>query len=456
MKLLIVILLSTLFAQGQYIDRVHEYIPAPGQLINTTPWGVPSSASTITGSLEGKLTLGSFGGSVIFSFDQPVENDPNNPFGIDFTIFGNALPDWCEPGVVWVMQDENQNGLPDDTWYEIAGSDHFFQQSVRNYSVTYKNPGAAGMPIPWIDNLDSSGFVMANSFQTQPYYPSTDSFPNINPTEQTYYGTFIPTELNLTGFIKSYAKAFGYADNQLKGSAPWTLPDNPYTPEIENSGGDAIDISWAIDSTGHYVELNQIHFIKIVSGGLENAGILGEISTEITGAVDVAPQPDLAGDYQLLYQKKAPDTVSNGTFQPEAIYFEFGRRIPDAMITWQTSHPDVVIDEDGFLVSEYNRRITLIAALASNPSISDTLTVYIDSNNPLLEINNNPTCFFHDQWNRIECDFTPEEIALYTLSGRQIMLNKQNPLNLSMLPPSPYLAAIRNHDQIIMLKFIKQ
>ena len=117
-----------------------EYTPAPGQLINTAPWGTPDGARSIEGSVDGSLCLGAFGGFVIFRFEDPVENDPSNPFGIDFTIFGNPVADWAEPGVVWVMKDENENGKADDTWYELAGSDYFFSTTSHNSSVTYYNP----------------------------------------------------------------------------------------------------------------------------------------------------------------------------------------------------------------------------------------------------------------------------------------------------------------------------
>ena len=87
---------------------------------------------------------------------------------------------------------------------------------------------------------------------------------------------------------------------RFRGSAPYTLPDNPYTAEVENSGGDAFDISWAVDEEGDYVELERIHFIKVQSGILHQGGFLGEVSTEITGAVDVAPAPGTKGSWHSL------------------------------------------------------------------------------------------------------------------------------------------------------------
>lgn len=66
------------------------------------------------------------GGELVLGFSQPITNDPNNPFGIDLLVFGNAYfvdqsypngiagPVAAEGGVVSVS--------PDGTnWYEVTG-----------------------------------------------------------------------------------------------------------------------------------------------------------------------------------------------------------------------------------------------------------------------------------------------------------------------------------------------
>ena len=86
LKILFVVIFTSGGVKAQYISEVLEYKPAPGQFINSSPHGIPSAANSLTGPVEGLINLGSFGGYVIFRFDEPVENHSENPYGIDFTV----------------------------------------------------------------------------------------------------------------------------------------------------------------------------------------------------------------------------------------------------------------------------------------------------------------------------------------------------------------------------------
>lgn len=35
------------------------------------------------------VSLGNFGGYIIYRFDQLITNDPNHPYGVDFVVRGN-------------------------------------------------------------------------------------------------------------------------------------------------------------------------------------------------------------------------------------------------------------------------------------------------------------------------------------------------------------------------------
>ena len=68
----------------------------------------------------------------------------------DFSIQGNAFDGSSEPGIVWVMQDINGNGLPDDEWYELKGSEAGKDETIRNFKVTYYRPEGKKMDVQWI------------------------------------------------------------------------------------------------------------------------------------------------------------------------------------------------------------------------------------------------------------------------------------------------------------------
>lgn len=385
--LLTLLFCAHLVLKAQYISEVLEYIPAPGQFVNVSPWGFPSSAPSIIGGVTGTMTLGSFGGYVIFKFSNPVENDPQNPFGVDFTVFGNPLPGWVEPAVIYIMKDENTNDLPDDTWYELAGSDYFFSSSIHHFEVTYRNPKNDSTHVSWVDNLGDSGYVLKTSFHGKKIdYPISDSFPTVTQDEYTLSGSKIAANIvNDNGFYTSNFRSFGYADNQARGVAPYTVPDNPYTPEVENSGGDAFDISWAVDDSGQYVDLNQIDFIKVQNAVLANAGWLGEVSTEITGAVDVEPNNTITGIDELIVLKELPDTIATGTFQVEAFVFHQGRWQKDDSIIWATSIPGVAVDEKNVLkASKASGELTLTASLADNPDVTASVSTILHVGDSLL------------------------------------------------------------------------
>ena len=109
-SVVIISLVLTLQVAAQYIHEILEYRPAPGQHINGTA-GTPDAAQSIIGTTTGLVTLGAFGGYVTFRFASPLANNPDNLYGIDFTIFGNSVGQWSEPGIVSVMHDLNGNGI---------------------------------------------------------------------------------------------------------------------------------------------------------------------------------------------------------------------------------------------------------------------------------------------------------------------------------------------------------
>jgi len=367
-------------ANAQFISKVLDYSPAPGQFTNADNIGTPSAASSLVGTNKGLVSLGAFGGSITVYFQDGIKNDAANPYGVDFTIYGNGTSTWSEPGVIQVMKDENKNGLPDDTWYEIAGSEHFWNSTTSNYSVTYENNGLnqAGN-VKWTDNQNASGIIPVNSFHQQPYYPKADLFPDIPTDKYTLKGTRLTNPIDLTnpGQVISYHKTFGYADNTPVLSYTEKLPDNPYTAAIEGSGGDAIDIDWAVDANKQPVKLDEINFIRIYTGMNATAGWLGEVSTEITGIRDVEPATVTGIQSVVVIQEFATKIAVGQNQILNAILFEKGIPQSSAQINWSIDNADLATIQNGKLVTQKAGTLKLRATSASNPDIYTEKTIEI-------------------------------------------------------------------------------
>jgi len=282
---------------SKYIADVFEFRPAVGQFTNDNPTYttgnteadmIKKAKELLVGGNSMMITLGGFGGYVAFGFDHTIPNLE----GRDFKILGNAF--WgnnanatrtgsCEPGIIMVGYDKNKNGKPDeDEWYEIAGSEYFKNTTTKNYSITYFKPNETKPPVPgselwqtdveyikWQDNIGNSGFKTKNTFHSQSYYPLWLSGTSYNLTgtrlKDNYYD-----QSGVGNYWVGTSYEYGYADNA------------PNTDEASN-----IDISWAVDKNGNYVKLPGIDFIKVYTGINQEAGWLGEVSTEVGGAYDL-------------------------------------------------------------------------------------------------------------------------------------------------------------------------
>lgn len=243
---------------NQFVTTLFEYAPAAGQFMNEASWGNQLSGQSILGKQATPgVCLGAFGGYVVYGFDHTVINRADQE---DIIVYGNAFANISEAGVVWVMQDENGNGKPDDTWYELAGSEFGKEGYIRNYSVTYTRPTPPSLSVAWKDNKGGSGIVK-QSFHKLNHYPLW-----ITADEFTRTGTLLPST-GIKGSV-SAALTYGYADNK--------------------AGGDKVDIANAIGNDGKKVVLKGIDFIKVQTGIMADLTILGELSTEVTGIADLS------------------------------------------------------------------------------------------------------------------------------------------------------------------------
>jgi len=304
-----------------YITQVLDFLPAPGQFVNELPKYVDGNThedmvrkagESLKGENASMISLGGWGGYVVFGFDHTIINVAGR---LDFRVLGNAFgaasnpnPDApfggsCEPGIVMVAYDKNKNGKPDDDeWYEIKGSANFSAENeawynaavnngndvrtFRNYEMTYHKPAyetseQAGEPdnpgsfvtianyIRWTDNQGQNGYKIKNVYHNQSYYPAW-----IKDDKITYKGIRLARngidESKAGNYYVLYGFRYGYVDN--------------YPNTHDNAG---IDIDWAIDKDGNKVNLPGIDFIKVYNGVDQENGWLGEASTEVGRGEDL-------------------------------------------------------------------------------------------------------------------------------------------------------------------------
>lgn len=256
---------------SKWIERVTEYRPAPGQFTNMqVTWSLPQNISNIEGGMSttAGLSLGTFGGSVTFRFDHTVANFS----GADFCIHGNAFATNNEPGAVMVALDTNGNGMPDDNeWYELEGSMLSDGATVKDYRMTFTRPETVSGPsaIEWSDNKGGSG-TFPRGFYARTYWPT-----GLEGETLEYVGN----KINFTSTSKPLE--YGYVDNYSQDYAQTVNGDS----DTKNSN--KFDISTAVDREGNRVYLTGVDFIRVYNPVYFVNGMMGEIGTEVCGAISL-------------------------------------------------------------------------------------------------------------------------------------------------------------------------
>ena len=292
-------------AFSPWITEVYEFCPAPGQFVEELPIYEDGDTyevmlnkvkESISGTNQVMISLGNFGGYVTFGFDHSVCNVAGEN---DFRIWGNAfiadskkearMGGSCEPGIVMVSIDRNENGLPDDEWYELAGSEYTNPLTKHNYTVTYYRTPADHEPTPlsprspltdttyirWTDNYGGQGYMTKNAYHKHEWFPRW-----IADSTLTFTGTCLPPNgIDESGngtYYVLYAYGYGYVDNAPNDS----IHLNSY------------NIDWAVDRNGNHVHLPCADFVRVYTGMNQVCGWLGESSTELSGAADLhVPDP---------------------------------------------------------------------------------------------------------------------------------------------------------------------
>lgn len=270
------ILISVFSNLSPYITKVFDYQYGPGQhaaLISSNWKGNDFIGQPWIGT---KLytSLGGWGGYIIAGFDHTVKNSD----GADFAIFTQPGPA-SEPAVVFVMNDANNDGIPNDgEWAEIKGSEYNHPETIHDYQVTYYKPASNGN-VTWKDNKGNSGELI-------PVFDSSSWW-------WSGYGSKTEVVFNGVKLPNAYKNISTQADSEnwvvCSGMFTYGYAECYNNLDYNNSlKANVLDISNAVDKAGNKVNLSEISFIKVQSGVFQIAGWLNEISTEISGAADLS------------------------------------------------------------------------------------------------------------------------------------------------------------------------
>jgi hypothetical protein len=167
------------------------------------------------------------GGSLTVQFDSPIANDPSNPYGLDFNIFGNS-------GFVIINGDYTGGGITDGSLYG-SNEGGVTRVSISDDGVNYYQLDTALAPT--VDQL----------------FP-TDGAGEFHLSVDPSLGNASFNGLGIDGIRALYGGS---------------------------GGGAGYDISWARDSQGQPVELDSIRFVRVdvLSGICEIDGFAGVISS---------------------------------------------------------------------------------------------------------------------------------------------------------------------------------
>lgn len=291
-------------------SSIVSYLPI-GQFAQGSGWGTTEGKFVGKNALDSTgVSLGAFGGYIEFKFDDGITNDENNPYGVDFVVYGNAFNGNPEAAAVQVSEDGK-------TWYELAGSKYYdgnfnftgtkvtnkfskaYTGTLNNATVNYTGTSSQISATVTASGTTMTANPLVTSYGWWPTeakgYPMNGSYSNTGSNIQVNHSDSALMFSGLTMIPDSDTTAdyaFGYADVTPNGS-PATYGDavNPYTPYTSGkTGGDGFDLEWAVDiSTRLPVDVTgkTFHYVRVYTAVLDH-GTFGETSAEVCGIFTTA------------------------------------------------------------------------------------------------------------------------------------------------------------------------
>ncbi|MCK5461615.1 MAG: T9SS type A sorting domain-containing protein, partial [Bacteroidales bacterium] len=207
-----------------------------------------------------------------------------------------------------------------------------------------------------------------------------------------------------------------------------------------------------------------IHFVKVHTGVMEDGKWLGEISTEITGAVVVAPDTSVSGVTEMVVVRDLPQVIDTSAFQLEAFAFDMGRWQPERAISWTSDQSWATVGQDGVMTVTQSGPVTLTAYLADKPEIETSVLTTVEispvsgiknNTNPVIRIWPNPA----SDMIRIE-GFKRARVSIYTVSGVRVLVRENytggESIRLADLPEGLYIVRISSGRDSATAPLIKQ
>lgn len=258
-------------------NRIYEYKPAPGHQVNgfiitgeAFPPGCTEeqACDTVLKHFERRwmTSLGGWGGYLVAGFDHSI---PCHETGYDFIIQGNPYDYQSEPGIIWVSQDVNGDGLPNDLWYELAGSEYGNDNHTTSYAMTYYRPTQPNTGVAWRGNNRETGYIPYMSY----WNPAAYYWQDWQKEEETltFFGSRLKSYVTYEKGVSSMPPyAWGYADNL----------GSDYSTDPERKGG-YYYIRNARTWDGKPAALEYIDFVKVQTAVTGHTPNLGDVSTEV-------------------------------------------------------------------------------------------------------------------------------------------------------------------------------